>query len=104
LECAVLAFSRARAQSAKADGARARNRKGFSELDYKQEQEHETRIECVQAVRKRVRRSDSRGGRVRLRWGQDEGKLADTTARSFVDTLPQNTLAPFSPAGEKGWG
>jgi hypothetical protein len=34
-----MAFSRARAQSAEADGARARNRMGFFEHDY--EQEHE---------------------------------------------------------------
>jgi len=43
----ILAFSRGRAQSAEADGARARNRTGFFkqddffEYDYEQEHEHE---------------------------------------------------------------
>ena len=35
-----MAFSRALAQSAEADGARARNRMGFFEHEYEQEQEH----------------------------------------------------------------
>jgi hypothetical protein len=47
LEGAILGFSRARAQSTEADGARARNRTVFFEHDYEQEHEHEQAWENI---------------------------------------------------------
>ena len=71
-----MAFSRARAQSAEADGARARNRTGFFEHDYEQEHEHVKSRENMDWVSKRF-----------------EKRLLDCGCRFYFTTETSTTIS-----------